>query len=200
MKTIVRTTAGAIPAMARVLTGVALAGMIGAGMIGAGMIGAGMIGAAVAAPPEIATPVAATSTDSALARTLSLRDGVTCQSLGAPTPELRDALLSLADPALLPPAVPVRAAACLLEQFPADPAVLAAANAWVQTTGSAGLGLVVISRLSLLSPEAQQSLAAAALQMPDPAWKARFQSRLLNSGLPAVVGLVEAQQVQEKGK
>ncbi len=165
-------------------------------LLWAGIIGAG-IGAAVAATPE--TPAAATPAD-ALARSLSMRDGVTCQSLGTPTPELRDALLSLADPALLPPAVPVRAAACLLEQFPADPAVLAAANGWVQTPGSAGLGLVVISRLSLLSPEVQQSLAAAALQMPDPAWKARFQSRLLNSGLPAVVGLVEAQQVQGKGK
>ena len=157
-----------------------------------------LVGSALAAPPPLpdrgAGSVDALSLDTldGLARALSARDGLACADLGPASPALRDNLLLLASRQDSAPAVPVRAAACLVEQFPADPSVIAAAAQWLQDPATRGLGLIVVQDLSRFAPQDRAALAAVALSTPDPTWQRRYHTRLLQSPLPDIVAIAQA--------
>lgn len=164
-------------------------------MSGAVLLMSVLGGQALAAPPlpGRSAPAPVDPADpGALARALSARDGVPCSALGPADAALRDALLALTAASDAAPAVPVRAAACLIEQLPADPAVLSAAAGWLQSPATAGLGLVVLQDLSRFAPADRAALASVALQMPDPVWLRRYHTRLLQSDLPDVAAIAQA--------
>lgn len=125
--------------------------------------------------------------------TLAQRDGMSCAQLGTADATLRDQLLSLTAPDLMPPSVPIRAAECLVELYPTDPTVHTAFTAWMSDSERAGLALLVIGRLDRLPLTTAVQLATAALQTPDTTMRARFQSRLTQSPIPEVRAVVTPQ-------
>lgn len=123
----------------------------------------------------------ASADDGALYRALRVRDGVSCLSLGEPTPALRDGLMALTDPAVEPSAVPVRAAGCLVALFPSDPTVDEAVVAWVSDPERRGLALVVAGNVDVLPADVAVRVARAAAAVDDPRWRDRFAKRLQTS-------------------
>jgi len=128
----------------------------------------------------------AASPSDALYQQLSLRDGVSCSSLGTVNATLRDQLLELSAPTMMPPSVPVRAADCLVSLFAADPVVQATFVAWAGDIGHAGQTLLVVGRLAELPSETQVAVAKAALSVGDAVWQARFSQRLVTLNLPSL--------------
>lgn len=153
-------------------------------------------GAAWAEEPaagEAATGEVAAATSATYAR-LRVRDGVSCASLGEATPALRDDLLALAAPGVEPPAVPIRAAQCLVALFPTDPAFADAATAWMKDPERAGLALVVAGGVDALPEPTAVRLAEASRTMPDEAARGRIARRLARSARPAVRAAAAADQ------
>ncbi len=77
---------------------------------------------------------------------------------------VRDGLLELTDPDILPPAVPMRAVACLLSQRPDDALVQRAAAGWVSDPSTPGLALVVAHHLDRVPPGPAASLGQALVE------------------------------------
>lgn len=130
---------------------------------------------------------------------LRARDAVGCGALGEPTPALRDALVALADPATLPPAVPVRAAGCLVELYAEDPEIVEVVLPWMADPARHGLALVVASRLDALPEPAAVALARAAMADGDETRRRRVAARLAKSereSVRAVASEVPAEEVQ----
>jgi hypothetical protein len=122
--------------------------------------------------------------------TLRSRDAVACSALGDANPALRDELVALTDPATLPPAVPIRAANCLIDLYGADPIALGAVTGWMTDPERHGLALVVLGRLGDLDPLVATELARKALTVPDEGMKTRVASRLKKSSIAEVRALV----------
>ncbi len=95
---------------------------------------------------------------------LKLRDPVPCSGLGEATPALRDELLALASPAILPSVVPMRAADCLAHLFAADLNVQAAFLTWMTDPGRAGQALLILGRADTLPEPVLVGLLAGARQ------------------------------------
>lgn len=117
---------------------------------------------------------------------LRLRDSVPCSALGEPTPALRDELVILSDPAGMPSWLPIRAAACLVELYAADPALEAIVSPWMTDSTRAGLALVVVGGIDRFPAPVALRLATSALSTPDPRHRARVAKRLSSSAIPAV--------------
>lgn len=107
---------------------------------------------------------------------LKSRDAVDCASLGEATPALRDELLALTDPALLPATVPMRATACLVERFAADGVVQAAFTAWLQDPTRPGEVLVVLGHEAALPEAFAAELVRGALAAPNARVAAKARS------------------------
>lgn len=97
---------------------------------------------------------------------LKQRDAVSCADLGEATPALRDELLALTAPELLPASVPMRAVQCLAERFADDSAVQAAFAAWPADAARPGQVLLLLSRVESLPPAVATPLVRAALVAP----------------------------------
>ena len=107
----------------------------------------------LAGAPDVSGPVYAQ---------LNARDGVECSALGLATPDLKSQLFALTDPAILPAAVPIRAAGCLISLFPAEPDVETAVTAWMSDPERQGFGLVALSRLDAFPEPAALRIVTAA--------------------------------------
>jgi len=104
---------------------------------------------------------------------LKLRDAPSCASLGEATPALRDELLALTAPDVLPAAVPMRATLCLAERFPTDPVVEAAFVAWAGDSARPGEVLEVLNHEAQLREPTAALLVQAALAAPNARVRAR---------------------------
>lgn len=123
-------------------------------------------------------------------RALRSRDGVSCADLGEATPALRDELLALTDPAVLPSSVPMRAAGCLVSRFGADPVVAEAVLPWMTDPSRRGLALVVAGGVDSFPEPVAVRIAEAGLSVDDAAWRARFAKKFADSELAGVNALV----------
>ncbi|GDX81483.1 hypothetical protein LBMAG42_32940 [Deltaproteobacteria bacterium] len=97
---------------------------------------------------------------------LKLRDPVPCAALGEATPVLRDELLLLTAPDILPSSVPMRAADCLAERFAEDPAVQAAFTAWTLDPARPGQVLLLLGRADTLPEPMALALVRGSLASP----------------------------------
>lgn len=122
--------------------------------------------------------------------TLRVRDEVTCESLGTPTPELRAELLSLAGPEAEPAWVSTRAAGCLFDLYGSDADFASLVSPWFSDSTRAGLGLIALAKLDKVPVAAAVTLAQAAIATPDERWQGRFRSRVARSAIPEVAALV----------
>lgn len=143
----------------------------------------------LAADPAVAATTPASPAN--LGQALAARDGVGCAGLGVADSALRDGLIAHTDPTLMPPWVPVRAAGCLIELFPADPVTLSTVTPWMTDPGAAGLALVVAQQIDRFPAADAAKLAVAAMSAPEGAARDRVQRRLQKSTLPEVVVVVQ---------
>ncbi|MBM4367222.1 MAG: hypothetical protein FJ102_13510 [Deltaproteobacteria bacterium] len=120
---------------------------------------------------------------------LAARDGVDCMSLGDPSPALRDELLALTDPAILPPSVPMRAASCLAERFGTESVVQDAIVAWSTDSERQGLAMAALLRVDLLGEPGAVRVIQAALASPLPRVATKAREMVPGSVHPAVRGL-----------
>ncbi len=123
---------------------------------------------------------------------LSARDGVSCATLGEHSDALRDELMALSQPDVLPPAVPVRAATCLAERFGTDPRVQDAMLSWVSDESRQGLALAALMRVDLLGEPGAVRMVQAALSSPLPRVAQKATEMVPGSVHPAVRALVVA--------
>lgn len=123
---------------------------------------------------------------------LAARDGVSCLDLGEPTGALRDELMALAQPDVMPPAVPVRAAGCLAERFGTDPVVQDAVVAWTADESRQGLALAALLRVDLLGEPGAVRAVQAALASPLPRVSQKARDMAPGSVHPSVRALVPA--------
>ena len=122
----------------------------------------------------------------ALLRALSARDGdLSCAQMEALVPEPVPALLQVVETVKMPPAAPMRAAGCLLENHGAE--IEEQVIAWMQRPDTLGLALLVTDRLDGLSPELARRAAEAALAGPH---AERLRERLAASRHPEVRALL----------
>jgi hypothetical protein len=122
--------------------------------------------------------------------TLKLRDGVACATLGTSV-EVRDELLALTDPTVMPAWVPIRAASCLVEEFSSDPVVVDAAASWVMDPARAGLGFVVARRIDEFSVADGVRISRAAAAGPDLELRRRIMHRVAGSSHVELRAIVE---------
>ena len=123
---------------------------------------------------------------------LSARDGVSCMALGEHTDALRDELLALSQPEVMPPAVPVRAATCLAERFGTDPLVQDVIVGWSSDESRQGLALAALLRVDLLGEPGAARLVQAALLSPLPRVAQKAAEMAPGSVHPAVRALAVA--------
>lgn len=109
-------------------------------------------------------PMASPTFPAAVYDQLKVRDSAECSALGVASTELKAALVVLTDPALLPAAVPVRAAGCLVSMFPADVEVETAIMAWIGDPERQGLALVALARTDALPEAAAVRIVTAGRQ------------------------------------
>lgn len=126
---------------------------------------------------------------------LKLRDGADCAALGGGA-EVRDELIALAEGDVQPAYVPMRAAACLVERFAGDPAVVERARAWVTEEQWAGLGMVVAARIDSFAVEDAVGIAQAAVVAED----RRVLRRIAKSERKVVRSVVEGLAGAEGGR
>ncbi len=120
---------------------------------------------------------------------LAARDGVDCLSLGEPTSMLRDELLGLTDPAILPSSVPMRAASCLAERFGTESVVQDAIVAWSSDSERQGLAMAALMRVDLLGEPGALRVVQAALASPLPRVATKAREMVPGSIHPAVRAL-----------
>ena len=126
---------------------------------------------------------------SPVSETLAARDGMDCMSLGEPTAALREELLALTDPAILPAAVPMRAASCLAERFGTESAVQDAIIAWSVDSERQGLAMAALMRVDLLGEPGAVRVVQVAMASPLPRVATKAREMVLGSVHPAVRAL-----------
>lgn len=102
---------------------------------------------------------------------LRLRDGVDCADLPA-DPDLAAKLHLLAEADVAPPAVPLRAAACLTERYATDPRYLGWVTPWFSDEDRGGLAFAALS-----TGVARDALTPLVAQAPE-SWKVAFARAL----------------------
>lgn len=141
----------------------------------------------------VTSAFADTSVKDDLYKQLSGHHAPSCEALvaGRPAPEVRDALISLVNEAPLPSWVPMRAAACVVDQMGADPAVVSAARGWMGAPETPGLALVVSEHLEKIPGEAAVELAQLAVERANrsPRFAAYAHPVLARSANPKVSAL-----------
>jgi hypothetical protein len=145
--------------------------------------------ALVLLPQRAAAEPAAPVDSAALAqhpayRMLSARAGVSCDALPVATAA---ELAAFADPALQPPAVPMRAAHCLVQRFGAEAEAIV--TPWLSDPNRAGQALVVAGALDAMPADAAARIASAALSGADEVGRARIARKLRASVHPQVAAL-----------
>ncbi len=118
---------------------------------------------------------------------LKVRDAVGCDALGEAVPALRDELLSLAAPEVLPSAVPMRAALCLAQRFGDDPSVRAILIGWTQEPAHVGQVMLLLANAEGLRDPLAAELVAAALHSNDQRLRARAKRVTLQTSVPVLV-------------
>lgn len=121
---------------------------------------------------------------------LAARDGMDCMSLGEPSAALRDELLALTDPSILPAAVPMRAASCLAERFGTESVVQDAIVAWSIDSERQGLAMAALMRVDLLGEPGAVRVVQAALASPLPRVATKAGEMVPGSIHPAVRALL----------
>lgn len=121
---------------------------------------------------------------------LKLRDPVPCSALGEATPALRDELLSLSAPDLLPASVPMRAADCLAERFADDSGVQAAFTSWTADPARPGQVLLLLGRVDTLPEPLVLALLGGSLASPSARLSEKARSIAESSAVPAIRALV----------
>lgn len=117
---------------------------------------------------------------------LKLRDGAGCAGLEGPG--MRDELIALAEGDVQPGYVSIRAAECLISEFPGDALVVSRAAAWVGDPERAGLAIVVAAAVDGFAVEDGVTIARAAVAGP---LRERLSGRLLRSGRVEVRKVVD---------
>ena len=120
---------------------------------------------------------------------LKLRDDVSCETLGAATPALRDELIVLTAPDQLPSAVPMRAVGCLAELYAEDTLVQAAFLSWIADPSRAGEALLLLGRAERLPVSLQTHLITTGLHAQSDRVRARAEKLVLGSTDPAIKAL-----------
>ncbi len=123
-------------------------------------------------------------------RVLSARDPVGCAQLGNADAALRDQLVPLTDPNLMPPWLPMRAAECLIELYPHDPVTTTLAAGWLTDPGTLGLALTVARKIDTFAAADAVKLAGSVMALPEGADKERLRARFAQSASPDVQAVV----------
>ncbi len=118
---------------------------------------------------------------------LKVRDAVGCDALGEATPALRDELLLLAAPDVLPSAVPMRAALCLAQRFGDDASVRSTVVDWTADPAHRGQVLLLLGNTDGLRDPLASELVAAALLAGDERVRARARRVTEQTSVPIIV-------------
>ncbi len=113
--------------------------------------------------------------DNPVIHALRARDPAPCAALPA-DPDLAATLHAIAVTDIAPAWVPLRAAGCLTELFPADPRFIGWVTPWFTDEDFGGLGLAVLTT-SLANPETRTVLEPFARAAPE-RWRALYTRRL----------------------
>lgn len=154
-----------------------------------GIAGSPPEAAPVAAEVPAAVPAEAPVGDARdrMVRALSSRDaGPTCAELDAMSSDPVADLTAIVETVAMPPAVPMRAANCLVVGHAA--AAEATLLGWVVDPDTKGLALLVADRIDAMPPEIALRVAERALSGPHAATVRASLAAAKTPGIPALVG------------